>query len=156
MTIRPTTNKTCDKIETVTSEKPARADMMTAQRIPGVSRGISTVSYTHLDVYKRQIRDGCETEINGQGPEIPDRAVQALFTRLNGVKDGDILVLSGSIPDTLSGDMYERIMERQQGKRVKVVAVSYTHLDVYKRQVNSYTIKNAPRGSHCGGRELCR
>lgn len=41
MTIRPTTNKTCDKIETVTSEKPARADMMTAQRIPGVSRGIS-------------------------------------------------------------------------------------------------------------------
>lgn len=47
-----------------------------------------TQGMTRINV---KIRDGCETEINGQGPEIPDRAVQALFTRLNGVKDGDIL-----------------------------------------------------------------
>ena len=67
-----------------------------------------------------KIRGSHETEINGEGPEIPGNAVEALMTQLDQTRDGDILVLSGSIPASLSPDMYEQIMEAQQGKDVKV------------------------------------
>lgn len=62
-----------------------------------------------------------ETEINGEGPEITPTALRSLMMRLEHLKEGDILVLSGSIPKTLPEDMYERVILRQQGKRVKIV-----------------------------------
>ena len=67
-----------------------------------------------------KIKGSHETEINGEGPEIPGNAVEALMMQLDQTRDGDILVLSGSIPASLSPDMYEQIMEAQQGKDVKV------------------------------------
>lgn len=62
-----------------------------------------------------------ETEINGEGPEITPTALRSLMMRLEHLKEGDILVLSGSIPGTLPEDMYERVILRQQGKKVKIV-----------------------------------
>lgn len=62
-----------------------------------------------------------ETEINGEGPEIPKEAVKSMMMRLERLKADDILILSGSIPKTLPEDMYERIIVRQQGKKVKIV-----------------------------------
>ncbi len=53
-----------------------------------------------------------ETEINGQGPDIDQNALDSLFERLDRLQDGDILVLAGSIPPSLPEDIYERIMER--------------------------------------------
>jgi len=62
-----------------------------------------------------------ETEINGEGPEITPVAVRTLMMRLERLREGDILVLSGSVPKTLPEDMYEKVIVRQQGKEVKVV-----------------------------------
>lgn len=62
-----------------------------------------------------------ETEINGEGPEITPVAVRTLMMRLERLREGDILVLSGSVPKTLPEDMYEKVIVRQQGKKVKVV-----------------------------------
>lgn len=64
-----------------------------------------------------------ETEINGRGPAIGEEDVRQLFSRLEGLRDGDVLVLAGSIPDSLPEDIYERIMAflTEGGKNVRIV-----------------------------------
>lgn len=37
------------------------------------------------------------------------------------IEDGDSLILAGSIPSSLPSDIYERILERIAGKKVRVV-----------------------------------
>ena len=67
------------------------------------------VSYTHLDVYKRQL------------------LMRTIFSQ-NGIVN-TLLLNAGIIEKAIpfwSNTMLARVM---------VVAVSYTHLDVYKRQV---------------------
>ena len=48
-----------------------------------------------------------ETEINGQGPAIPPVAFQQLNEQLEQVRPGDTVVMSGSIPPSLSPSVYE-------------------------------------------------
>src|SRR5699024_7305435 len=48
-----------------------------------------------------------ETEINGQGPVITAAAIEELFSRLDALKKDDVLILAGSIPNTLPEDIYE-------------------------------------------------
>ncbi|MBO4865233.1 MAG: 1-phosphofructokinase [Ruminococcus sp.] len=62
-----------------------------------------------------------ETEINGQGPHIDDKALEALFGKLDGLQDGDTLILAGSIPNSLPSDIYEKILHRLSGKNIKTV-----------------------------------
>ena len=62
-----------------------------------------------------------ETEINGQGPGISEAAQKKLFEKLDTLGKGDTLVLAGSIPKTLPDDIYERIMERLDGRGIRIV-----------------------------------
>lgn len=62
-----------------------------------------------------------ETEVNGQGPNIEEDHLQQLYERLDTLQEGDILVLAGSIPNTLPENIYEMIMERLENKRIQVV-----------------------------------
>ena len=66
-----------------------------------------------------KIKSEEETELNCQGPHIDDKAIEALFEKLDGLKDGDSLILAGSIPSSLPSDIYERILERILGKKIK-------------------------------------
>lgn len=68
-----------------------------------------------------KINAGEETEINGQGPVITEEAQQALFEQLDALKKEDILILAGSIPNTLPSDIYERILEHLQGRGIHFV-----------------------------------
>lgn len=52
------------------------------------------------------------TEINGQGPDIPEEKFAQLSNRLSELTAGDVLFMSGSIPASLPGDTYMRMMER--------------------------------------------
>lgn len=61
-----------------------------------------------------------ETEIAGLSPKIPDSKKDELFEKLIKLKDGDTLVLSGSIPDSLSKSIYKEISERLS-ENIKVV-----------------------------------
>ncbi|SDB03122.1 1-phosphofructokinase [Ruminococcaceae bacterium FB2012] len=60
-----------------------------------------------------------ETEINGGGPEISADALETLFSKLDGLCDGDTLVLAGSIPSSLPADIYERILERLSDRNIR-------------------------------------
>lgn len=62
-----------------------------------------------------------ETEINGQGPHIPEEAITELFAKLDGLEQGDTLVLAGSIPNSLPSDIYEKILARLSDKNIKFV-----------------------------------
>jgi 1-phosphofructokinase len=68
-----------------------------------------------------KIKANDETEINGQGPHIDDNALAALFEKLDNLKDGDTLILAGSIPNSLPSDIYEKILQRLSGRNIKTV-----------------------------------
>lgn len=68
-----------------------------------------------------KIKSGDETELNGQGPVIDDKSLNELFSRLDSLTDGDVIVLAGSIPSSMPADVYEKILERLAGKKIKAV-----------------------------------
>ena len=77
------------------------------------SLSIGTVSYTHLDVYKRQIT-------------ARDSLAAHIFLLDN---DKNVLIESAENDATISDRSWIEKISGNTG------AVSYTHLDVYKRQV---------------------
>ncbi len=68
-----------------------------------------------------KIKASAETDLNGQGPDIPSEKLEELFAMLDEIGDGDTIVLSGSIPPSLPPDIYEKILEKLEGRRVRAV-----------------------------------
>ena len=94
--------------------------------------------FTRINV---KMKSDQETEINGQGPKITQENVDTLFAKLDDLQDGDILVISGSILNTLPDDMYERIMERLQGKKIEIIVDATRDLLVNVLKYHPYLIK---------------
>lgn len=57
-----------------------------------------------------KLKHGDETEINGLGPAIREQEADALVQKLASLQKNDVVVLSGSIPPSLGGDFYERLI----------------------------------------------
>ena len=68
-----------------------------------------------------KIKGQVETELNGRGPDIPAPSLEALYAKLNALTEGDTLVLSGSVPASLSPHTYEEILRRLSGRSVRCV-----------------------------------
>ena len=68
-----------------------------------------------------KMKDFDGTEINGQAPAISGAALQALLEKLDGLKEGDVLVLAGSFPASIPETIYAEIMKRLDGKGVLTV-----------------------------------
>ncbi len=62
-----------------------------------------------------------ETEINAKGPDISHEELEQFFEKLSQVTDGDTLVLAGSIPESVSDDIYEQILSRLSDKSIRTV-----------------------------------
>ncbi|MBR1829150.1 MAG: 1-phosphofructokinase [Atopobiaceae bacterium] len=67
-----------------------------------------------------KVKSDEESEINGMGPLITEEDVESLFAKLDELKAGDYLVIAGSVPSMLPPDMYERIMERLDGRGINI------------------------------------
>lgn len=67
-----------------------------------------------------KVKSNEESEINGLGPDIQQEDIDALFAKLDTLKEGDYLVIAGSVPSTLPADMYERIMSRLDGRGINI------------------------------------
>ncbi len=61
------------------------------------------------------------TEINGAGPDISKEKLDELMTKLDMIKDGDFLVLAGSIPASVPSSVYADIMDRLSDKNINIV-----------------------------------
>ncbi|NQX45051.1 1-phosphofructokinase [Paenibacillus tritici] len=57
-----------------------------------------------------KLKAGQETEINGAGPVITESETASLLHKLDALKPGDIVILSGSTPPSLGGDFYSRLI----------------------------------------------
>ncbi|MBO4457741.1 MAG: 1-phosphofructokinase [Butyrivibrio sp.] len=68
-----------------------------------------------------KIKGEAETEINGEGPAITQADRETLFNRVKDLKDGDMLILAGSIPKSLPEDTYEKMMEMLSKKDVDII-----------------------------------
>jgi 1-phosphofructokinase len=62
-----------------------------------------------------------ETAVNGQGPSIPAAKLVELLQQIDQLRDGDTLVLAGSIPADVPDDIYERILQRLERRSIKTV-----------------------------------
>ena len=98
---------TGDAIEKGVAEKGVEADFVRLES-----------GFSRINV---KIKSGEETELNGQGPAIDGKALDKLYEKLDALRDGDTLVLAGSIPGSLPADIYEKILERLQNKNIKTV-----------------------------------
>ena len=88
-----------------------------------------------------KLKAGGETEVNGQGPDIPAWALDKLMAKLDEIRDGDVLVLAGSIPRTLPDDVYERMLDRVQGKNIMIVVDATKQLLVNSLRHHPFLIK---------------
>jgi 1-phosphofructokinase len=82
-----------------------------------------------------------ETEINGQGPEISDGDIDKLYEKIDRLKDGDILVLAGSIPSVMPSSIYMDIMKHLQNKNLKIVVDATRDLLVNVLKYHPFLIK---------------
>ena len=68
-----------------------------------------------------KLKGTSETEINGKGPDIPEEALLEFFEKIKNIKDGDTIILAGSIPGSLPETSYSDILEVLSEKNVKAV-----------------------------------
>ena len=85
------------------------------------------VSYTHLDVYKRQAAYSACSMVKGAGAAVFHRSGRG---QAHGVGSGDV-----DHPSSTPNSRRHGVLERD--------AVSYTHLDVYKRQACTFAVQLA-------------
>lgn len=88
-----------------------------------------------------KIKSDEETEINGQGPAIDDAALRELYQKLDLIKDGDMLVLAGSIPSTMSEFVYCDIMRYLSGKNIDIVVDATKDLLVNVLEYRPFLVK---------------
>lgn len=68
-----------------------------------------------------KLKSNEESEINGMGPEIYQNDIEELYNKLSDMKEGDFLVLAGSIPKSLPNDIYEKIMKDFENKKINFI-----------------------------------
>lgn len=121
-------------------------------------KGVKTDFVKLKDGFSRinvKLRAGEETEINGQGPEIPEEKIQELLAKLGGLASGDIVVLAGSVPSSISDDIYERILCSLETKGILAVVDATGDLLKNVLKYRPFLIK--PNNNELGeifGREL--
>ena len=113
-------------------EKGVRNERITTDFIH-LREGISRINV--------KIKAGEETEINGQGPRIDDEALAALMERIDRITDGDTIIIAGNVPNTMPDDVYERMLERLQGKDVRIVVDATKKLLVNALKYRPFLIK---------------
>lgn len=68
-----------------------------------------------------KLKDYDGTEINGMGPVIQEEEAENLMEKLRGLQEGDVLVLAGSIPESLPDSIYRDILAELQGEGILFV-----------------------------------
>ena len=88
-----------------------------------------------------KLKDVDGTEINGMGPVIDQAGQDALMDKLKALKEGDTLVLAGSIPESMPGTIYSNILEALQGRGIRFVVDATKDLLLNVLQYRPFLIK---------------
>ena len=82
-----------------------------------------------------------ETAINGKGPFIEQYYIELLYKKIEMIKNGDTLILSGSIPKGISKDIYQDICKKVEKKEVKIIVDATGNLLLKTLQYHPFLIK---------------
>ena len=72
-----------------------------------------------------KIKGNVETAINGSGPRVPSHYYGDLLLILNSLKQGDYLILSGSIVKDFTNEIYEKIICFLKNRKVNIIVDAY-------------------------------
>lgn len=81
------------------------------------------------------------TEINGKGPDISSENVEMLMKQMDDLKEGDVLVLAGSIPAGISDHIYQTIMKRLESKKILILVDATSSLLMNVLEYHPFLIK---------------
>ena len=101
---------TGNEIEELLAEKGVKSDFI---------RLADKSAFSRINVKLRSDKE--ESEINAQGPALTEADIAALVSKLDCLKEGDFLVLAGSIPKSLPQSFYSDIMARLSGRGLRFV-----------------------------------
>lgn len=75
-----------------------------------------------------------ETEINAAGPQVTDQEITAFKSRLDDLKEGDIVIMSGSLTPSLGTDFYQKLLPtiKEAGAEFVVDTTGQALLDTLK------------------------
>lgn len=88
-----------------------------------------------------KLKSQSETEINASGPKIDSNAVNKLYSQLDNLQEGDVLVLAGSIPSSLPKTIYQDIMTHVAIKNVLIIVDATNDLLVNVLENKPFLIK---------------
>lgn len=88
-----------------------------------------------------KLKSDLESEINGMGPEITPEDVNILLNKLEQLQEGDVLVLSGSIPASIDDTIYEQIMAMLDGRGIRIVVDAEKNLLLNVLRYHPFLIK---------------
>ena len=114
-----------------------------------IERGVKTLGFESDFIHVKKglsrinvkLKSDEESEINGMGPRIEPEDMERLFEKLDGLNEGDILVLSGSIPASIDRQIYERILARLEGRGIRAVVDAEKELLLNVLKYHPFLIK---------------
>ncbi len=92
-----------------------------------------------------------ETEINPGGPDISREALDKLFEKLDTLREGDVLILAGSVPKSVPSDIYEKICAYLENKGVLIAADASGSLLTRLMKYKPFVVKP----NHIEAGEIC-
>lgn len=114
-----------------------------------IERGVQSLGFSTDFIHVKEgmsrinvkLKSDQETEINGMGPMVGPEDVEALLRKLDALKEGDVLVLSGSIPGTVDKGIYEAILARLDGRDVLTAVDAEKELLLHVLKYRPFLIK---------------
>lgn len=99
-----------------------------------IETDVSRINVKITELYK-------ETAINSKGPFIDKNYIELLYEKIEEIENGDILVLSGSVPKGITNDVYENICKKVEKKDIKIIVDSTGELLLKTLKYKPFLIK---------------
>lgn len=107
----------------------------------GVKTDFIEIENNNSRINVKILEENRETAINAKGPYIDSKYLELLYKKLEIIKNEDTLVLSGSVPNGVPSNIYEKICQRLENKNIKIVVDSTGELLLKTLKYNPYLIK---------------
>ena len=107
----------------------------------GVETDFIEIENDNSRINVKILEENQETAINAKGPYIEQKYLELLYKKLEKIKNEDILILSGSVPNGVPNDIYEKICQKVKNKNIKIVVDSTGELLIKTLKHKPYLIK---------------
>lgn len=107
----------------------------------GIKTDFIEIENDNSRINVKVLEENQETAVNAKGPYIEQKYIELLYKKLEKIENEDVLVLSGSVPNGVENNIYERICENLKNKNVKIVVDSTEDLLINTLKYKPYLIK---------------